>query len=533
MPNAQQAVANLSGTIDGFQSNLDPKIQSVHTSAENIKASSVKIYDSIEHFKNDMEQHEEQQIAYENILRIDQIIKERFSNYDTVRKTVMGVVRDFDINLVRNASIQELSEELWIGSSRYWLSYALIAISAWINDFPELAANALAETVRKDGTKATLFFCLFNMRFARVNAANLWFSEFFRSVDPEELDPETAVILQAFLAGAFGTDKALEDEVGAIIDSWIMVLRADNDLTVELTNMYAEYIKLYPVNLKYEPASIMAHCDESQEIVSTALETSKFDSLLHLLDVLNTEEVEQTPENYKSRIDAVLTNLITNFDEEEQDLRNQQDRYQCIVDAGGKMDLAKERMQTMEDAKAENMNFGRTMLRWVIYDTNNQADASVRKFAFSKTKDWFSSAVQSWFTAVQNRFPTEYHLHVDSWTGISNGEDSAEQLEAMTQYYDTNKFSIMYVNPYNIAALIGGIVCVGFAFFVIWMLIGALACFGFLGWNIYRAYSTYPKRVENALASLKDTLNEISGFRQYYEDNRIKKDELLEKIELF
>ena len=197
------------------------------------------------------------------------------------------------------------------------------------------------------------------------------------------------------------------------------------------------------------------------------------------------------------------------------------------------MDLAKERMQAMEETKASSTNFGRTMLRWVIYDTNNQADESVKKFAFSKTKEWFSSAVETWFAGVQNRFPAEYHLHVDSWTGISNGEDSTEQLEAMTQYYDTNKFSIMYVNPRNIAALIGGIVCAGFAFFVIWMLIGALACFGFLAWNIYRAYSTYPKRVENGLESLKGTLDEISGFRQYYDDNRIKKDELLEKIEMF
>lgn len=533
MSNAHQAVENLTGAIGGFQTKLDPKIQSVDTSAQNIKASSVKIYDSIERFKNDMMEHEEQQIAYENILRIDQIIKERFGNYDTVRKTVMGVVRDFDINLVRNTSVQDLSEELWIGSSRYWLSYALIAISAWINDFPELAKNALAESVRKDGPKATLFFCLFNMRFSRVEAAHSWFMDFFRTVDPNELKPEAAIILQAFLAGAFGTDKAIEDEVIAVIDSWVVKLRANTELTLELTQMYADYIKLYPVNLKYEPEGIMVHCSESEEIVHTYLEISKLDSLLHLLDELNTEEIKQTPESYKSRIDTVLTNLITNFDEEEQELYDQQDRFQCVVDSGGKMDLAKERIKAMEDAKEGASDFGKAMLRWVIYDTNNQADDSVRKFAFSKTKEWFSSAVDIWYSEVQSKFPSEYHLSIDSWKGISNGEDSAEQIEAMTQYYETNKFSIMYINPPNIAALIGGIVCVGLAFAVIWMLVAAVACFGFLGWNAYRAHLDYPKRVEAALGKLKSTLDEITGFRQYYRDNRIKKDELLAKIEMF
>lgn len=143
------AVNALNQTIDSFKSKLDVKMESVNTSTANMRATTDKIYDSVSKFKQGMIQNEEKQLAHENILRIDQILKEQFGDHEAIRKTVMGVVRDFDINLVRNSTIQEISEELWITSSRYWLSYALIAITAWINDYKEVAANALSECVRR------------------------------------------------------------------------------------------------------------------------------------------------------------------------------------------------------------------------------------------------------------------------------------------------------------------------------------------------------------------------------------------------
>jgi hypothetical protein len=118
MSNASQAINNLDQTISSFKSRVDVKVNNVHVSTSNIQATTNQIYENIEKFKTEMTLGEQSQIAHENILRIDQIIKEQFSNHVTIRRTVLGVVRDFDINLVRNSTIQELSEELWITSSR-------------------------------------------------------------------------------------------------------------------------------------------------------------------------------------------------------------------------------------------------------------------------------------------------------------------------------------------------------------------------------------------------------------------------------
>ena len=204
MSQVSYAIQDLNSTINQFESNVDVHVNNIRQSSINVEQATKEIYDQISKFREDMEHGEQSQLAHENIIRIDQIIKEQFSNYETIRRTVMGVVRDFDINLVRNSTIQELSEELWMTSSRYWLSYALIAITAWVNNYPDVAKSALAEGGRKDAIKTTLFFTLLNLRFERTEVAKKWFYEYLKTLDPVMLQQETAVMLHAFLDGIFG-----------------------------------------------------------------------------------------------------------------------------------------------------------------------------------------------------------------------------------------------------------------------------------------------------------------------------------------
>ena len=178
MSNSSALINSLQNTVGTFRSGVSGHIEAVDTSTANIQATTQKIYESVAQFKQDMIQSEEVQLAHENVLRIDQILKEQFGDHETIRRTVLGVVRDFDINLVRNATIQELSEELWITSSRYWLSYALLAITAWVNDYPAVARNCLSEAERRDPAKASLFFTLMNLRFDRRETAKRWFAEY-------------------------------------------------------------------------------------------------------------------------------------------------------------------------------------------------------------------------------------------------------------------------------------------------------------------------------------------------------------------
>jgi len=531
MSNASSAIESLSRTISTFQSRVDVKVNNVHDSTLKIQATTDKVYENINKFKTDMLHGEEKQIAHENILRIDQIIKEQFSNHATIRRVVLGVVRDFDINLVRNSTIQELSEELWITSSRYWLSYALMAITAWVNNYPDIAKNALAESGRKDAIKTTLFFCLLNLRFNRMEAAKIWFREYFKTLDPAMLQQETAVLLQSFLSGIFGKDKELEQNVIDLIDEWMEIISNNEQITNELVDAYESYISNMNVPVQFSYKAIEQFCTENTAIKKSYADVAKYVKLIEFVKTLDVEAEPQDDENYKSRIDAIMVNLISNYDAEELELKNQQEYYRFIVENNGEVEKAQAQYDDMMELQNEHFNIGKQMMKWAIYDDDTQTNIYVRKFGFQNTRTWFKSAVNNWDAKLQAAFPNEYHLEIDTWSGVSNGQDQAEQTTSMKNYYENNKFQNMYVNSLNIAAILVLFASVGLAFVTLYALIATGLSAGFLAFNILSAKKRYAIRVRYALDCLAACMAEIVDFRRYYEEKRANKDELLSIVE--
>lgn len=531
MSRASQAIRNLNETINTFQTKVDVKVKDVNVSTANIQTTTNQIYENIEQFKKEMLHGEESQIAHENILRIDQIIKEQFSKHIEIRRTVMGVVRDFDINLVRNSTIQELSEELWITSSRYWLSYVLIAITAWINDYPDVAKNALAESERRDGIKTSLFFCLMNLRFGRMEVAKKWFYEYFKTLDPTKLQQETAILLQAFLNGIFGKDKELEQAVVELIAQWVAIINENEEISKELVESYDTYIHNLKSKKKFPYQAISQFCINVKEVQNTYKNISKFDDLLKFVQSLDVELQKQNNENYKSRIDAILINLISNYDVEELELKKQQDYYRCIIETGGIVEKAEEKYQAMNELENKNFNIGKQMIKWAIYDDNKETDIQVRKFGFQNTKFWFKKAIANFEDKIQEGFPKDYQLKIDGWTGVSNGEDQVEQIESMKSYFENNKFQNMYVNATNIFLVLMMIVSAGLIFISPYSAIATGIASILLLMRIGKARKNYPLRVETALNHLNGCMGEIAEFKRYCDEKYVTKDKLLSVVE--
>lgn len=531
MPNAAQAINSLDQTIQSFKSRVDVKVNDVNASTANIQATTDQIYANIEHFKTEMLHGEEKQIAHENILRIDQIIKEQFGNHAVIRRTVMGVVRDFDINLVRNSTIQELSEELWITSSRYWLSYALIAITAWVNNYPDVAKNALAESGRKDAIKTTLFFCLMNLRFGRVEVAKRWFYEYLNTLDPTMLQQETAVLLQSFLNGIFGKDKELEREVIQLIDKWISVIHENEAASNEILNAYETYIQNLNVDAGFPYESLRQFCLNAPDIQRSYREVSKYEKLLAFVQSLDVETVEQTDANYKDRVDAILMNLISNYDAEELELKKQQEYYRCIVENNGDVEEAQAQYEAMENLSDNQFHIGKQMLRWAIYDGSEQTDVQVRKFGLQNTKSWFQKAINRFDSILQEQFPMAYALHIDTWEGVSDGEDREEQETSLKEHFSNHKFQYLFVNSLNLVAVILLVVSAGLAFVTPFSLIVTLLSAGFLAFRVVKALKEYPRRIQAAMDRLHACLDEIAEFRRYYQEKRAVKAELLSTLE--
>jgi hypothetical protein len=354
MSNVSSAISQLNGAVQSFESNVNVHVRNVDTSTNKIQQTAENVYKKIDQFRTDIMHGEEKQIAHENIMRIDQIIKEQFGNYDAIRKTIIGVVRDFDINLVRNSTIEELSEELWITSSNYWLSYALLAVTAWVNNYKDVAKNALSESSRKDAIKTSLFFCLLNLRFERIQTARDWFKVYCKTLDPTMLQQETAVMIQAFMGGIFGKDKQLEHEVASIINEWIKIISEDAVICQSLVSEYEAYFEKFNMQAKCNYAMINNFCTNASEVSRSFVDVSKYDKLIALVESLSVEGEIQTTENYKSRLDAVLTSLITNYDAEERELKSEQQYFRLIIENEGDKERAEEQYQEIKKAEGEH-----------------------------------------------------------------------------------------------------------------------------------------------------------------------------------
>lgn len=544
MANVYNLINELDGAVNSFQDNINVHVRNVDTTTQRVQATTNQVYQKVSQFRDDLMKGEEKQIAHENIIRLDQVVKEQFGNYEAIRKTIIGIVRDFDINLVRNSTIEELSEELWITSSRYWLSYALIAVTAWVNNYPEVAKNALSEGSRKDAIKTSLFFCLLNLRFDRIETSKNWFKAYCRTLDPTMLQQETAVMIQAFLNGIFGKDKELEYEVIKILDEWISIISEDAQICEQLVNAYYYYVQNLGVKAKFDYQFIANFCTNNEEVQKAFNDVSKFQQIIEMLKSLDVDGEIQTDENYKARVDAVLTNLITNYDKEELEVKNQQQYYRMVVENEGNVEVAEAQYQQFEELQNESFNIGKQMVEWVIYGEQTNTDVQVRKFGLQSTREWFKTAINKWSADTKANCPLQYNISIDGWEGVSNARDLDEQTTSMKNYFENNKFRMVCVNSLNIAAVVvffialaitvGSIVSIvnsGFTPVIFVGIVLMLASAGFVAYRIINGFKKFGERVETALQNLAMTISQIVDFQRYFSENINKKDEILSIVE--
>ncbi|MBE7070208.1 MAG: hypothetical protein E7386_06875 [Ruminococcaceae bacterium] len=529
MSNTQRAVEELNRTINNFASEINVKVDAVSHSSDEVQATANKLLDRVQQFKTGMIQSEEKQIAHENLIRIDQTLKEQFGDHDAIRRTIIGVVRDFDINLVRTSTIKELSEQLWITSSRYWLSYALLAITAWVNDDQGIAKSALAECVRREPPKATLFFCLMNLRFGRNQVARSWFQEYLKTVDPSNLGIDAAIMLQAYLSGLFGSDLELEHRVNTVIRSWINELNAEGQ-AVQAQQLYSKYIETMAVPNAPVWENAKDHCSVYNEMQVAYREANKPSKLLALLDEIDVEVDNESTADFRSRVDKVLNDLVNSYDKEEDELMKERDYFNTIIDFNGRVDEAKASFNEKQKMANNGYNVGERMVQWSVYSRKDEINVRVRKFAMRNTKDWFLNAVEKWFSNANQLAPLDYPITVADWSGISNGEDAEILVRQMEEYYASNKLKICYFNAPNIAALIVLILSLGLVFLTPYSLIFTIAAAGFLLFRILKANKDYPAMIRRNVAALRSTIKDIVEFKVFFKNEMSKHDLLINRI---
>lgn len=130
-------------------------------------------------------------------VKIRQELETKYGHYGEVRRHATGILQAADISIVRQETVKTATEGLMLAAPRYWLAPALVALAAWLSDNKELADKALAEALRRDDEKTSLFFALITRRTARANACRTWLDRYFGMQDPTHLDRQSVVLVDA------------------------------------------------------------------------------------------------------------------------------------------------------------------------------------------------------------------------------------------------------------------------------------------------------------------------------------------------
>lgn len=547
MASTTELINALNSTANAFINGVKTQANKMHDALTKIDSTVTSVDQKMTQLRKMIIEGEEKQLAHENVLQLEQKINEQLNSYMQTRRSVLGVIKDFDINLARGSTITKLSEELWMSSSRYWLSYAFIAISAWVQDNKELCENAVSEAIRRDPTRSALFFCLLNLRFGEHIAARSWLYEFFGAVDSLHPPRETALLIQAYLYGVFGRDVQLDSFIQMTMDRWVNEIGSEKEMSEELVGDYLKYVQSLPTKkTEVESGTLFEHCSNLNELEASYASASRFGAALSRVKKLEDAPVVDGTGDFIARIDKLLDDLVNNFDEEELRLRNEQKFYKLIMEHEGDVEAAKkEYAQYVETFNEANSNISKQMFRWAVYPEGE--DISVQKFAMQKTSGWFTEAIKSYERDIRNEIPENFKLTIDLWSDVTDGKDrEAVKKNIHDKYMEARSKEIVFTKRNIILSVLAVIfLVVGCAAGMIMQSVGVdLFFIGYIAGPVLFAVffavvlattlvriKAFPKRIEKAQKILDRCLDEIDNYRTLIEAEFAVKDEVLKTLE--
>lgn len=402
------SVEQVKGDLQGVQADLGTLAQNFHDYVQAQGRANVK------------------SSANQQLIQLHQLLKQRFGQYDEVRRLATGILQADDVGIVTKEAITSATEDIMLSAPGYWLAPCLVALAAWIADRPGLANKALQEGIRRSDEKTSLFFALVCRRAGRPAAALKWTQRYLATQEEESVDRKTMVVLKAFVNGLLGVDS--EGVVERQISHWLKTLLGKPGFVEEQTKQWSEAFTLkkpqyagtdYPYLQQYsETWPVLADVMGGAELHGKVL--AYFDGVF---------QQEEGNESLSDQLDAILFSLVTDYDDEELPLRRKEKYNQLLVDFEGDSEEAKRHMALEEIAFASHKDFTQLLTDAALHPEISHAGPAVQKFAIALSREWIGNAYNDVVGQNRLKIPNEILIKVDSFQDkTADGRDEEEIL---------------------------------------------------------------------------------------------------------
>ena len=539
----ERSLSNLAGSIDYVNNRVDQV-------DDNVKI----VYNEVEKLANEFREYVEMQSlanrkaeAKMNLSAIRDKLKDNFGHYDVVRRTATGILQANDLAIVKSSMLSHITEKQMIETPNYWLTPCLVALAAWINDDKALAERALAEGIRRNDEKTSLFFGLICRRIGRENSSLKWFARYLEAQDEEKLDRKAVIVLDAFASGLLGNDT--ENFVYQQIQEWMSNLEAKPGFTERQLDNWKNAINSKRVPLKSGLYPYLEKYSNTWDNLQDVLEGANLNNDLYEYFKKVFEQKEET-KKLKVELDKILDSLVTEFDEEELPLKREEQFEELVVRYNGSESKAHAQMALEKSVYDDYRDFMQLLTDASMNPEESKSSVATQKFATALSRNHIVTAFND--IVAQNRMnvPYDIEINVDTFNDkTQDGEDEEEVLNRFENLVEQEKqtdLSKLKLNMFEQFCLFGGAAVVlygiiksfmdkSFAFITIILGIG-LIIYHFTAKQkvqklIQKIIENYAQKLESGKQIIRATIAEIVDFRVEFTEKDAESKKVLDFFE--
>ena len=539
----ERSLSNLAGSIDYVNNRVDQV-------DDNVKI----VYNEVEKLANEFREYAEIQSlanrkaeAKMNLSAIRDKLKDNFGHYDVVRRTATGILQANDLAIVKSSMLSHITEKQMIETPNYWLTPCLVALAAWINDDQALAERALAEGIKRNDEKTSLFFGLICRRIGRENSSLKWFARYLEAQDEEKLDRKAVIVLDAFASGLLGNDT--ENFVYQQIQEWMSNLEAKPGFTERQLDNWKNAINSKRVPLKSGLYPYLEKYSNTWDNLQDVLEGANLNNDLYEYFKKVFEQKEET-KKLKVELDKILDSLVTEFDEEELPLKREEQFEELVVKYNGSESKAHAQMTLEKSVYDDYRDFMQLLTDASMNPEESNSSVATQKFATALSRNNIVTAFND--IVAQNRMnvPYDIEINVDTFNDkTQDGEDEEEVLNRFENLVEQEKqtdLSKLKLNMFEQFCLYGGAAVIlygiiksfmdkSFAFITIILGIG-LIIYHFTAKQkvqklIQKTIEKYAQKLESGKQIIRATIAEIVDFRIEFTEKDAESKKVLDFFE--
>ena len=432
--------------LAGDVARVDRKVEAVKTDLAKLQA-------AFNAFVKEQRNANNLQFAATEIVRIRQELDEKFGKHADSRIRLRGILDSTDAGLLREHTIHSCSEQIMLDTPKYWLAPCLVALAAWISNEKDLAEKAVTEAVKRDVTKTTLLFALVTrravpaegtgkdkVREARIRTCFKWLDGYFRTQNPFAMSDSVIVVVDSWANNIFGEDK--DNVCKDTFDSWMKAIADETNLRETQMLAWHEFF----VSQSVSTASVYpALSGVSPEFAAVDAYLSRINSATaiqeHFTKINNTVI---NKDDLIDRLDEQLNNLISEFDEEEEDLRADEKHFDLIKQfKGDEYTATAVELRLLSKKHSEVANFAERLEEAVRSDDPKYAAARKTAIQPEFLGVFIQDAYKEYITENEESFPKEISINHSSfagWTGKSkDGKNQAELTKSYTDHMNNKR----------------------------------------------------------------------------------------------